>query len=658
MRSFPGLAARLAVLAIVASAAYMPAAARRASGSITTVANGAIAFTSSRDGNDEVYVRQINGTLVNVSTNPASDTQPSFSPSGSQIAFQSTRNQHAPEIFVMDADGANVHELTFPPAVAFSPAWSSDGTRIAFTDLGEIWTMNTDGSNQQQLTSSGGYDDKPAWSPDGTRIAFESGVTGNLDVYVMNADGTDVTDLTNNTATDANPSWSPDGTTIAFATTRNNPSWCAFPCVRDIYVMNTDGSSPINLTGASSVNLLPRWSPTGAQLVFERRELNDEIYVMNADGTGATNITNNDAFDGYPTWAPAPAGTLPTIRLTQQPNGQNGWFTTRPAVVAIDASDPNGVAGLSCTLAGFPITLPVVPLYQTTVSTQVTSTHPGVETLACSAHDNNWNSASASTDVKLDEVEPSLSGPVFAANPVRVGVPDSFQARAWDFVSGLATGESFVGADPGRANASPATFGDPTPAGGTIGRFLNGGVPAQSTPNLYAVGARVRDVAGNWSGTAIGTVVVYDPNGGSTNGSGWIIPGGASSDPGDTPANLDGQSKGGFGFSVQYKDGNATTPNGPISFDYNAGRLHFKAQTLQWLVIPTANVAYIEGTGTVQGSTSAYPFVMTVRDGHATGTADHLSLAVYRPGEDPLANPIALYKASGDVQGGQIKIQH
>ena len=131
-----------------------------------------------------------------------------------RIAFDSDRDGNF-EVYVMNTDGSGLTRLTSNPAGDGSPAWSPDGTRIAFVSDRdgnfEVYVMNADGSGLTRLTDDPASDDSPAWSPDGSRIAFHSDRDGNSEVYVMNADGTGLTRLTNNLNRDGfwGIAWSP-----------------------------------------------------------------------------------------------------------------------------------------------------------------------------------------------------------------------------------------------------------------------------------------------------------------------------------------------------------------------------------------------------------------------------------------------------------------
>src|SRR2546427_672054 len=209
-----------------------------------------LAFSSTVDGNPEIYVINSNGTgSARLTLHPAADVKPAWSPDGAKIAFQSNRDGNA-EIHVMNADGSNPVRLADAAAGNFRPAWSPDGTKIAFTSdrdgSAEIYVMNADGSNPVRLTNDAAYDAEPAWSPDGTKIAFQSDRDGNAELYVMNADGSGVVRLTSDlSVASAAPDWSPDGSKIAFSR-----RWCSSAsCFESIFVMNVDGSGVNQVTG-------------------------------------------------------------------------------------------------------------------------------------------------------------------------------------------------------------------------------------------------------------------------------------------------------------------------------------------------------------------------------------------------------------------------
>jgi hypothetical protein len=223
------------------------------------------------------------------------------------IAFSSDRARidDTWNIFVMSEDGTDVIQLTVDPADEWDPAWSPDGTRIAFArEYGgrgghwEIVIANVDGSGETRVTDTPVSQTNlfPAWSPDGQRIAFASiGVGGKGDVFLINPDGTGRVNITNNPEIDQDPTWSPDGSRIAFMSQRDGNS--------EIYIMNADGTEQTRLTDDSRGAYRPVWSPDGTKILFQRYDGNtcDGIWMMDADGTEPRELLPCAAI---PSWSP------------------------------------------------------------------------------------------------------------------------------------------------------------------------------------------------------------------------------------------------------------------------------------------------------------------------------------------------------------------
>ncbi|MFA7266591.1 MAG: DPP IV N-terminal domain-containing protein, partial [Candidatus Nanopelagicales bacterium] len=188
------------------------------------------------DGNFEIYTMAADGSDVRQITftdPPTTHIGPKYSPDGSQLlyAFKRAADAEKPiqDLWIMNTDGSSPKQLTFGYNNAESRAWSPDGRRIAFNSIaegvGQIFVMDADGTGIQQLTQDpattptfapGGIFPElrgsvtPAWSPDGRSIAYASNREGNYEVYTMNPDGTNVLRLTNSPAEELSVGWSPD----------------------------------------------------------------------------------------------------------------------------------------------------------------------------------------------------------------------------------------------------------------------------------------------------------------------------------------------------------------------------------------------------------------------------------------------------------------
>ena len=208
----------------------------------------------------EICVINADGTgLTRFTNNTSGDSAPVWSPDDTKIAFECWRDDSW-EICVMNTDGSGQTNLTNSPhngngslsGEDLQPTWSPDSAKIAFMSRRdgnpEIYMMNADGSGLTNLTNNAAGDEHPVWSPDGTKIAFVSRRDGNQEIYVMNADGTGQTRLTNNAVRDDYPAWSPDSEKIAFDSNA------------EIYVMNADGTGLTNLTN-NAADSYPAWLP-------------------------------------------------------------------------------------------------------------------------------------------------------------------------------------------------------------------------------------------------------------------------------------------------------------------------------------------------------------------------------------------------------------
>ncbi len=252
------------------------------------------------------------------------------------------------------------------------------------------------------------------------------------------------------------------------------------------------------------------------------------------------------------------------------------------------------------------------------------------------------NCAIGSIQLSIDKTDPTVATPALSVNPKAVTESTTLSAASNDSLSGVAGGEYYLGTDPGEGNGTAMAHGGGT-LSATVGNSLS--------PGVYPVCVRARDAADNWSTPSCVYLVVYDPSAGFATGGGWFVPGGNTSDPGDLLPGLDGTSKANFGFVVRYQNGASAQPGGQLEFHYNVGKFHLHSTGMEWLVVTNNNWAKFSGTARIDGASGNYPFRVDARD----DSVDRFIIKIWAPGANPDTDS-PIYKASGDVEGGQVKI--
>jgi TolB protein len=285
------------------------------------------------------------------------ETGPAWSPDGQRLVFVGYVKDGV-DLFVINADGSGLRNLTNQPAHYIQPSWSPDGSRIAFVnstnDYASIAVINADGSGMRELTRSEGvYDSAPTWSPDGTQIAFlrhefvPAGEPGSLPtpadgsmgsiaiegetrstLYVITADGTSQWSLAT-VATATAPEWSPDGGRIAL--TSGWPDEQALVIDEHTLEVRT-------LVRDGLRSSLPRWSPDGTKIsvvVTDPGGSETSIVVMNADGSGARRITE---LHGWHDWSPD--GRSLVVLQARYTTGGEPTGRANLYVIIIDGGEP------------------------------------------------------------------------------------------------------------------------------------------------------------------------------------------------------------------------------------------------------------------------------------------------------------------------------
>jgi TolB protein len=305
-----------------------------------------IVFLSARGGTSQIYVMNADGSAKTViSADPTANyDRLEVSRSTGRVLFTKFGGAAASGVYWMNRDGSG---LSGPLPDGIEYRWSTNASRLVFTSntdtdpVRHVFVVNADGSGLLQLTTGAESDQSPAWSPDGNSVAFQRNVTGSPEpeLYVVSAGGGEPTPLTPG----ALPSWAPDGSRIGFlrgsdtergvwavhadgtasqqlssaVCTASPPAWSAnsiyLLCIApsglalpwSVYRVKADASESVNLTPQGVGIDLYSWSQAGTSILFDATVAGrSDVYLMNADGTGTLNLTTDPQGAWQPFWIP------------------------------------------------------------------------------------------------------------------------------------------------------------------------------------------------------------------------------------------------------------------------------------------------------------------------------------------------------------------
>jgi TolB protein len=273
-------------------------------GGIPGIAETKIYFVSGHS-DKEIWVMDYDGENAHQITHLGSIAlSPRISPDNSRLAF-SVLGKNGWSIRMYSLLLGRYVAFSSPGGTTISPAWSSDGLKLAFsssvTGDPEIYTCDPSGGDRRRITAFRGPDVSPTWNPKtNAQIAWVSGRTGLPQIYIMDADGANISRLTDGGYA-TSPSWSPNGQFLTFAWDRHYGPGA--PGGQDIYIMDIASKRWVQLTHEEGRNDFPSWSPDGRHIVFQRQQGGrTDLWMMLADGTQQVQLTHNGD-SSMPNWS-------------------------------------------------------------------------------------------------------------------------------------------------------------------------------------------------------------------------------------------------------------------------------------------------------------------------------------------------------------------
>jgi len=253
------------------------------------------------------------------------NTYPAWSPDGSKIVFESTRDGPDPDIFIMNGAATGVVQLTRNDVPDGTPVFTPDGRFVIYASEQDgnpdVFRMKADGSEKLNLTRHPGADGHPRVSPDGRLIYFNSNRSSdpatfsrgtmdrdhNHEIYTMDLEGGNVRRVTDLPDWDTYPAVSPDGTQLLWRRIAASGGKSASGRNSEVFWMNLATGEQRNLTNHQAYDGWPAWSPDGKRIAFASNRANAsfeafDIYVAEADGRNPTRITFGDGAERLGSW--------------------------------------------------------------------------------------------------------------------------------------------------------------------------------------------------------------------------------------------------------------------------------------------------------------------------------------------------------------------
>jgi TolB protein len=257
-------------------------------------------FASTRNSeHPDIFVKHVDGyAITQLTSDPADDIQPRFSPDGESVVFCSNRGGNW-DIWVVRRDGTELTQLTHDRSDEISPCFSPDGQRVAFAAWGrrshqwEIWTLSIDRPGIRKFLCYGMF---PDWSPDGTRIAFQRARqrgTRWFSVWTVELVGDEARHPTeiayNDTSACIAPRWSPDGSTLVYCCVSQNAAagHATATLPADIWLVDARSGVRFKLTDGAAAAFNPTWSSTGRVYFVSARAGAENVWSLRTEFAGS-----------------------------------------------------------------------------------------------------------------------------------------------------------------------------------------------------------------------------------------------------------------------------------------------------------------------------------------------------------------------------------